>query len=59
MLVSPQSKPKIHRTSENIQQYYTPKCLIRRNCFDSEFCKSEQKESSRDARRANQVPSTE
>ena len=32
----------IQRTSENIQQYYTLRCLISyllSNCFNSEFCK--------------------
>ena len=38
----PAGQAKIQRTSKNIQQYYTLKCLVRyllSNCFDSEFCK--------------------
>ena len=38
----PTGQAKIQRTSTNIQQYYTPKCLMSyllSICFDSEFCK--------------------
>ena len=56
ILASLQSK--IQRTSKNIQQYYTLKCLIRYllfNCHDSEFCKQLNKKNAGKARGVTSV----